>query len=40
VSTDRDAFEGERQRVQAILREMTAAADRACGIPVDTPDAA
>jgi len=37
VSTDRDAFEGERQRVQTILREMTAAADRACGIPVDTP---
>ncbi|HEX9591960.1 MAG TPA: lysophospholipid acyltransferase family protein [bacterium] len=37
VSPERDAFETERQRLQDILRELTAAADRACGIPVDTP---
>ena len=37
VSPERDTFDAERQRVQDTLRAMTATADGACGIPVDTP---
>jgi len=35
VAPGRDAFEGERLRLQAILRRLTAEADLSCGQPLD-----